>query len=106
MLYEVITKALGTENKDISLSELGLNTGKVAENIKKNIAIEKEHQSKNWVKIASKFAVWIIFMTVIFVYMRKWKISRKAGIYFYLASIFIFGIVLGSDPSPMSYNFV
>ncbi len=98
---EVVLKALGTENKDISLSELGLNTGKVAENIKKNIAIEKEHQSKNWVKIASKFAVWIIFMTVIFVYMRKWKISRKAGIYFYLASIFIFGIVLGSDPSPM-----
>ena len=67
----------------------------------KALALHAEHASKNWVKIRVKFALWAFFLVFVFALMRKRRVSPSVRKVLYLASIVLFGVILGSDPSPM-----
>ncbi len=64
-------------------------------------ALAAEHASKNWVKIPLKFALWFVFLSSVFIFSRRRKLSsiQRNGLLF--SAVVIFGIFLGSDPSPM-----
>jgi len=69
--------------------------------VNKHLAIESEHESKNWIKILIKFTFWIAFIFIGFYFIRKKKLSAKIRNSMYLASVVLFGVILGSDPNPM-----
>jgi polyferredoxin len=67
----------------------------------KKIALTEEHKTKNWVKILIKFCLWFAFLITLYNLFKKRKISsafRKTTLFI---SVLIFGILMGSDPSPM-----
>ena len=65
------------------------------------LAIEAEHASKNWFKIPLKGGLWIVWLSTVFVLLRKGKVAARNRKWIYLAAVGMFGIFLGSDPSPM-----
>lgn len=69
--------------------------------VNRHLAIETEHESKNWVKILIKFILWISVIFTVFRFIRKKKLSTKVRSSVYLVSVVLFGVILGSDPSPM-----
>jgi polyferredoxin len=64
-------------------------------------ALAAEHASKNWVKIPLKFALWFVFLSAVFIFARKRKLSSIQRNSLLFTAVVIFGIFLGSDPSPM-----
>jgi len=83
------------------LDALNLSQADITERISRSRALEAEYESKDWVKIPLKFALWLFFLIAIFILMRREKITPGLRKAFYLAAIVLFGILLGSDPSPM-----
>jgi polyferredoxin len=83
------------------LSDFGLDKDQILVSVNKALAIYNEQSSKNWIKIFIKFASWFVFLYIIFVLTRKSVITPKVRNLLYVISIILFGIVLGSDPSPM-----
>ncbi len=69
--------------------------------IDKTLSIEAEHGSKNWQKILVKFVLWIAFMVVVFILIKKGNTTPNQRKLLYLLSTIVFGIVLGADPSAM-----
>jgi polyferredoxin len=67
----------------------------------KRMALAAENASKNWIKIPVKFAGWIIFLSVVFIFLSKRRVTPDLRKWLLLAAITIFGVILGSDPSPM-----
>lgn len=88
-------------------SDLGKNLGEygtsdeIASLVGKKLALASEHASKNWIKIALKFALWFIFLSGIFIFLRKRKITPNIRKWMLFVAVLIFGIIMGSDPSPM-----
>jgi polyferredoxin len=82
------------------LSEYGT-MDQIASMVTKKLALVSEHASKNWTKILVKFGLWILFLYAIFILLRKRKVASglRNGLLF--LSFLIFGVVMGSDPSPM-----
>lgn len=64
-------------------------------------AIQAEHETKNWFKIPLKGGLWLSFLVAVFILLRKGKVTARSRKVIYMAAIVIFGIILGSDPSPM-----
>jgi polyferredoxin len=83
------------------LDSLNIPQQEISERIGKVRALAAEHESKNWIKIPVKFALWIIFLAGVFVLMRRGKITPGLRKGLYLAALTIFGVILGSDPGPM-----
>ncbi len=69
--------------------------------VTKKMALAEEESSKNWQKIAAKFLLWFIFLISVFIYFKKHKITSRVRNTLLFASVFVFGVILGSDPSPM-----
>jgi len=69
--------------------------------VNKKMALAAEHATKNWQKIVIKFACWFIFLLTVFLMLRKRKISQTLRKGLLIISLMIFGVALGSDPSPM-----
>lgn len=69
--------------------------------VQRELALYNEHASKNWRKIALKFAAWFAFLAVVFPLLRRGLVTGALRNWFYFASALIFGVALGSDPSPM-----
>lgn len=67
----------------------------------KKMALAAEHATKNWMKIPAKFLLWFLFMAAVFMIAKKRKFScgLRNGLLF--ISVLLFGVILGSDPSPM-----
>ena len=65
------------------------------------MALAAEHASKNWFKIPLKFALWLAFLSSVFIYFRNRKVSSTQRNWLLGSAITVFGIILGSDPSPM-----
>ena len=82
------------------ISEYGT-SDQIAPLVAKKLALASEHASKNWTKILVKFGLWILFLSAIFILLRKRKIvsGLRNGLFF--LSFLTFGVVMGSDPSPM-----
>jgi len=101
---ETIQKMFAPASKDDlkkRLSETGLSLAEVADRAKKSSALEHEEGSKNWKKIAAKFAGWAVFLFIVFRLLRAGRIGPKLRLGLLGAGVFVFGVVLGSDPSPM-----
>ncbi len=73
----------------------------IATRVKKISAIEGEEASKNWTKIFAKFALWFLFLGFVFFLVRKRRITFRNRRWVLLSGVVLFGIILGSDPSPM-----
>jgi NAD-dependent dihydropyrimidine dehydrogenase PreA subunit len=69
--------------------------------VTKKLALASEHASKNWSKISMKFGLWIIFLSAIFILLRKRKATPGLRKWLLFVAILIFGVTTGSDPSPM-----
>jgi len=73
----------------------------IASMVTKKLALASEDASKNWTKILVKFGLWIVFLSAIFILLKKRKAvsGLRNGLLF--VSFLIFGVAMGSDPSPM-----
>jgi len=101
---ETIQKIFKPASKDDlrkRLSETGLSAAEIVSGAKKASALEREEESKNWKKIAAKFAGWAVFLFVVFRLLRAGRIGPKLRLGLLGTGVFVFGVVLGSDPSPM-----
>jgi ferredoxin len=64
-------------------------------------ALAQEHASKDWKKIPLKMGLWAVFLIVACRAVRAGKFNRQTRKWYYLSSVLLFGVALGSDPSPM-----
>lgn len=83
------------------ISELRLSQDEVVSILKKGLALQAEYESKNWYKISAKFLLWFIFLALVFSLFLQNKITPRLRKRLYFIAIVGFGIILGSDPSPM-----
>jgi len=100
----VLKKAFDIQTKEDlkkQFSEFSLTHEEARIRINKFIALQAEDASKNWIKIALKFALWFAFLIIIYVLMRKKKIKTANRKWLYFIAVLVFGIILGADPSPM-----
>lgn len=101
---QVLTEALGVSTPadfQKQLDDLGLDKAQITTQVTQALALYAEESSKNWIKIGAKFALWAVFLVVVFVMTRKGWVTTRTRTILYAVSIVIFGLVLGSDPSPM-----
>ena len=101
---DVLKEVFGiTVKEDLqrTIGQSGIPKEEVLLKVTKEGALHEEFESKNWVLIPIKFALWIGFLIMVFVYMRKGLITPKIRRTFYLVAVAVFGVILGSDPSPM-----
>jgi NAD-dependent dihydropyrimidine dehydrogenase PreA subunit len=73
----------------------------VASLVRKKMALAAESAGKNWLKIPLKFALWGIFLAAVFLLLRSRRAVSRLRKYLLLASVLVFGVGMGSDPSPM-----
>lgn len=101
---KVVQNVFGLNNPgemNRQLSDFGFSEDILLNKINVASALYAETLSKDWVKIVIKFILWFSFLGFIFVLIKKNKITARNRKWLYLFSVVIFGIVLGSDPSPM-----
>lgn len=102
---ELIQNALKIKDgssKEKTLKELGISEKDASSKIQKALNFKAEEASKNAVLIAAKFILWAVFMTVVFILLRKNKMSPSLSKYLLLSSTLIFGVILGPEPNSMS----
>ena len=92
-----------TSQNDIKkqVTDFGMNQELINKKVNQALAIQAEHASKNWFKILLKGGLWIIFLLIVFFIFRKGKVTARNRKWIYMAAVVMFGILLGSDPSPM-----
>jgi polyferredoxin len=83
------------------VADFGMSEELLGKKLNKVLAIQAEHGSKNWIKIFMKGGLWIIFLLAVFNFLRKDRITSRNRRWIYMAAVVVFGIILGSDPSPM-----
>ena len=83
------------------VADFGISEELLSKKLNKVLAIRAEHGSKNWIKILIKGGLWITFLLAVFNLLRKGKITARNRKWIYMAAVGVFGILLGSDPSPM-----
>lgn len=96
-----IFKLTSPSDLEKKFDELGMTEEQVKSKLTRSTALKEEYESKNWLKIPLKFGLWFIFMFYIFIMIRKKKITPVNRKWYYLFSLTLFGILLGSDPGPM-----
>ncbi len=69
--------------------------------VRKKLALAAEHASKNWIKISIKFLLWFIFLATVFILSKRQKMASNIKNWLLIMSVMIFGVAMGSDPSPM-----
>ena len=80
---------------------LKLTDVEISNRVNKFAALHAEEESKNWYKIFPKFVLWVTFLFIVFRLFVSKKITARKRIILYGISIVIFGVIMGSDPSPM-----
>jgi len=83
------------------LVSFGLTQKKITNRVEQSLALAAESTAKNWAKIRIKFLLWFIFLGIIFVLMIRKRIGPGVRKLLYGIAVVLFGIALGSDPSPM-----
>jgi len=83
------------------VADFGMNEALLSRKVNQVLAIQAEHESRNWFKIPLKGLLWIIFLFAVFNLIRKGKITARNRKWIYMTAVGVFGIILGSDPSPM-----
>lgn len=77
------------------------NPDQITAMVTKKLALASEHASKNWIKIPVKFGLWFIFLSTVFILSKKRRVTSGVRNWLLFAAILIFGLIMGSDPSPM-----
>ncbi len=75
---EVLQKVCALASKEDlqkTIRDVGLSHEEITSKVKKAAALEAEHESKNWLKIVIKFAVWIGFLIYVFFLLKNGRIS-------------------------------
>lgn len=85
-----------------TLSDLGISSEEAKTKLTQAMASKMEEDSKDWVIIVAKFLLWLALLSTAFYFLRQGKMSPKLRMGMYLTSIFATGIILGSEPNPMS----
>ena len=83
------------------VTDFGMNQELLTKKVNQALTIQAEHASKDWFKILLKGGLWIIFLLIVFFIFRKGKVTARNRKWVYMAAVVLFGILLGSDPSPM-----
>ncbi len=83
------------------VADYDLSNEQLNKKVNQVLALQAEGASKNWFKIPLKGGLWIAFLLVVFGLLRKGKVTARTRKWIYAAAVVIFGIALGSDPSPM-----
>ena len=94
----------GIESRDDlekTVGSFNLSEEEIKARVNKKTAIEEEASSKNWILIPIKFATWIIFLSVVFVMVRRKRITPGKRKWLYFSALTIFGVILGADPAAM-----
>jgi NAD-dependent dihydropyrimidine dehydrogenase PreA subunit len=84
-----------------TIQATGLTAAAITDRVNKVLAFAAEEGSKNWVKIAAKFACWAVVLLAVFFLLKNRKTTPVLRKRFLLGSVALFGVILGSDPSPM-----
>jgi NAD-dependent dihydropyrimidine dehydrogenase PreA subunit len=100
LLKEVFGLA-SQEDLQKTVTEFHLSEEEILRQVNRAMALQSEHESKNWLKIAVKFFLWFFFLGFVFYLMRGRRVTSGSRKWLLLSGIILFGIVLGSDPSPM-----
>ena len=95
-IFELQTKA----DLQKKLSQYG-SASQIKSLVTKKLALAEEHKSKNWSKILVKFCLWFAFLITLFIFFRGRKVSQVSRKIALFISVLIFGVIMGSDPSPM-----
>jgi len=69
--------------------------------VTERLALASENATKNWIKIPVKFGFWFAFLLMVFILSKKQKITSKIRNRLLFSAVFIFGVIMGSDPGPM-----
>ena len=99
-----VAKALRVDSvraRTATLSELGMTPDIAANRIGKALIEYSEHQSKNWLKIFLKFALWFLLLPVPFTLLLRKKLTPARRKLLLGIGVLTFGVALGADPSPM-----
>jgi NAD-dependent dihydropyrimidine dehydrogenase PreA subunit len=83
------------------VADFGINEELLSKKVNQVQAIQAENESKNWFKILLKGLLWIVFLLAVFNLIRKGRITARNRKWIYMAAVGVFGVILGSDPSPM-----
>jgi NAD-dependent dihydropyrimidine dehydrogenase PreA subunit len=83
------------------VSSFGLTETEIIARTRRAVVLNAEKLSKNWTKIRLKFALWFVFLMLMFILLKTARIKRGNRPWFYLIAVILFGVCLGSDPSPM-----
>jgi polyferredoxin len=83
------------------VADFGMNEEQLSKKVNQMLALRAEHESKNWSKIFLKGLLWVVFLSAIFFLIRKGRITAGNRKWIYMAAVGVFGVILGSDPSPM-----
>ncbi len=83
------------------LDSFGFSREEITKKVTRGAVLDAEHESKNWVKILIKFVLWFAFLIAVFVMIYRGKIVPKTRKILYILALLIFGVIMGSDPSPM-----
>jgi len=83
------------------LESFGFTQKQITKRVEQSLAVAEESSAKNWVKIRIKFLLWFIFLGIIAVLMIRKRINHGVRNLLYGIAVVVFGIALGSDPSPM-----
>ena len=83
------------------VKDSGFNVQQLNKKVNQAKAIQAEQSAKNWFKISLKGTLWVVFLIIVFTLLRKGKVTAYSRKVIYMTAVVIFGIILGSDPSPM-----
>ncbi len=101
---KLIGRALEAELPDqaqTTLGELGIGVEDARREIIKAHALMIERQTKDFTKIYLKFSLWILLLILPLVLLIRRRLSRGWRLGMLAGAVLVFGIILGSDPSPM-----
>jgi len=101
MLVKKVFNLEGPADQQRLVAAFGMNNEQITTKTQGLLAIQAEHGSKNWVKILVKFGLWLAFLAFVFLLMVRGRVTAKNRKRLLLAGVAVFGVVLGSDPSPM-----
>jgi len=88
-------------DREKPIAAFGMGAEQIAKKTEGLLALRAEHGSKNWAKILVKFGLWLAFLGLAFVLLIRGRVTAKNRKWLLLAAVAIFGVALGSDPSPM-----
>jgi NAD-dependent dihydropyrimidine dehydrogenase PreA subunit len=91
----------GPGDQQRPIAAFGMSNEQIVRKTQGLLALRAEGGSKNWAKILVKFGLWLGFLAFVFFLMVRGRVTATNRRWLLLAAVAVFGVVLGSDPSPM-----